>query len=518
MKRNRMDLPPEGRPLEELRREMEERKRSDADWRGGRTFSLVYPAGEDVDEVLRAANDLYVFENALNPQRFPSLKVMERDVVGMTLGLLHGPDDAGGCMTSGGTESILMAVKTARNRAREERGITAPEMVVPISAHPAFAKAAELLGIEVHLAPLAPDLRVDVAAVARAVNVEKLQKKLGPKFSDLGGGDPSEHEKLVDEMTTPTEEDITKVLEEEVTRQLTANNPNAPSNIARYSSKERVFSFEPVVDQLVMHFAMDGFLIHQDSDDAKRQIYDRYGEQGVQAIDQATSMGVPQWILLSPAVQGGLFCMLIMVVVLIFVMLPILLLCRIDGAIDWSWGVVLAPLWIVNAAIVLIIASAIRHVEEGETPTCASRCRRVPVRFCLVFGLTLRRFEVGCRGRCGLAGGGLDGRPAAAAGFGADHAVAAGRCGTDRPARAVRSVGSGIVTLLGPAVGSGRAIGGRTKNTITALGYYTSRQAGRVVGVAWPVVAFFVAVGDVVTAARILAVQPTGIRRCVRVR
>ena len=166
MKRNRMDLPPEGRPLEELRREMEERKRSDADWRGGRTFSLVYPAGEDVDEVLRAANDLYVFENALNPQRFPSLKVMERDVVGMTLGLLHGPDDAGGCMTSGGTESILMAVKTARNRAREERGITAPEMVVPISAHPAFAKAAELLGIEVHLAPLAPDLRVDVAAVA----------------------------------------------------------------------------------------------------------------------------------------------------------------------------------------------------------------------------------------------------------------------------------------------------------------------------------------------------------------
>lgn len=129
------------------------------------------------------------------------------------------------------------------------------------------------------------------------------------------------------------------------------------------------------------------------SDDAKRQIYDRYGEQGVQAIDQATSMGVPQWILLSPAVQGGLFCMLIMVVVLIFVMLPILLLCRIDGAIDWSWGVVLAPLWIVNAAIVLIIASAIRHVEEGETPTCASRCRRVPVRFCLVFGLALA-FEV----------------------------------------------------------------------------------------------------------------------------
>src|SRR5207244_12645096 len=68
----------------------------DADWRGGRTWSLIYPAGEDVDEVLREANNLYLFENALNPFRFPSLRQMELDVVSMTTGLLHGGEGAGG--------------------------------------------------------------------------------------------------------------------------------------------------------------------------------------------------------------------------------------------------------------------------------------------------------------------------------------------------------------------------------------------------------------------------------------
>lgn len=163
--KKRAELPKKGRPLDELKVEMEERKTADANWRAGRTFSLVYPAGEEVDAVLRVANEMYVFENALNPMRFPSLKHMERDVVGMTLGLLNAPLDAAGTMTSGGTESILMAVKAARNRAREERDVGRPEMILPVSAHPAFAKAAEYLGLVLRQAPLAGDLRVDVQAV-----------------------------------------------------------------------------------------------------------------------------------------------------------------------------------------------------------------------------------------------------------------------------------------------------------------------------------------------------------------
>ena len=165
-----MPLPEKGIPKDELLARMRERKRADADWRGGRTFSLVYPAGHDVDEVLREAAELYLFENALNPFRFPSLRQMEDEVVALTADLLHAGPNAGGAMTSGGTESILMGVKTARERARAERGVTQPEMVVPVSAHPAFAKAAHYLGIELRQVPLLPDFRADVAEAAKLIN------------------------------------------------------------------------------------------------------------------------------------------------------------------------------------------------------------------------------------------------------------------------------------------------------------------------------------------------------------
>jgi glutamate/tyrosine decarboxylase-like PLP-dependent enzyme len=164
-----MPFPEKGIPRDELLARMRERKRSDADWRGGRTFSLVYPAGEDVDAVLRDAAELYLFENALNPFRFPSLRQMEDEVVALAADLLHAGPGAGGAMTSGGTESILMAVKTARERGRAERGVTKPEMVVPWSAHPAFAKAAHHLGLELRQVPLRPDFRADVSAAEKLI-------------------------------------------------------------------------------------------------------------------------------------------------------------------------------------------------------------------------------------------------------------------------------------------------------------------------------------------------------------
>jgi len=164
-----MKLPESGTPREELFTRMREMKTRDADWRGGRTWSLVYPATEDVDEVLREANTLYMFENALNPFRFPSLRKMEAEVVAMTASLLNAGDGAGGSMSSGGTESILLAVKTARDRGKEEKGIERPEMVIPHSAHPAFAKAAKYLGLEMKQAPLRDDLRADVARAAKLI-------------------------------------------------------------------------------------------------------------------------------------------------------------------------------------------------------------------------------------------------------------------------------------------------------------------------------------------------------------
>lgn len=165
-----MRLPDRGLGPEEVVARMDVLKDGDADWRGGRTWSLVYPAGGDVDDVLRAAHDRYLFENALNPARFPSLRRMERDVVDMTAGLLHAPDGFSGSMTSGGTESILLAVKTARDRARAERDVTVGTVVAPVTAHPAFAKACHLLDLELVQAPAGDDYRVGADALRDLVD------------------------------------------------------------------------------------------------------------------------------------------------------------------------------------------------------------------------------------------------------------------------------------------------------------------------------------------------------------
>jgi len=185
-----MELPKTGVPSRQVMDQMRERKQRDADWRGGRTWSLVYPAGEEVDAMLKQANDLYLYENALNPFRFPSLREMEIDVVEMTAGLLHAGDDAGGAMTSGGTESILLAVLSARERAKAERGVDRPNMVVPFSAHPAFAKAAKVLGLELRQVPLDADHRASVSeAEARIDDQTALVAGSAPNYP-FGTVDP----------------------------------------------------------------------------------------------------------------------------------------------------------------------------------------------------------------------------------------------------------------------------------------------------------------------------------------
>ena len=113
-----MKLPAQGSSRDDVIARMREMKTQDADWRGARTWSLIYPAGEEVDELLAAANELYLFENALNPLRFPSLRQMELEVVRMTASLLHAPDGFGGSLSSGDTESILLGVKTLECRTR----------------------------------------------------------------------------------------------------------------------------------------------------------------------------------------------------------------------------------------------------------------------------------------------------------------------------------------------------------------------------------------------------------------
>jgi sphinganine-1-phosphate aldolase len=152
-------LPARGSSLDDVMASLRALQVHDGDYHNARTWGLIYNAGPDVDAVLQAAGGHVLLENALNPFVFPSLKEMQRDVVSIAADLLNGGDDVGGAMTSGGTESIFMAVKTARDRARAERGINRGRLIIPRTAHPAFVKAAHLLDVEYVHMPLGEDLR-----------------------------------------------------------------------------------------------------------------------------------------------------------------------------------------------------------------------------------------------------------------------------------------------------------------------------------------------------------------------
>ncbi|HSR13723.1 MAG TPA: aspartate aminotransferase family protein [Thermodesulfobacteriota bacterium] len=165
-----MVLPKTGKTKEEVLSLLRSFKSGDSEWHDGRLFGLIYYAGAEVEEMAREAYDAYMFENALSPLDFPSLVGMETEFISMAADLFGGDEGVVGSMTSGGTESILMAVKAARDKAREERPeITAPEMVVPVTAHPAFDKAAHYLGLKIFHSPVGEDFRADIEAVKQAI-------------------------------------------------------------------------------------------------------------------------------------------------------------------------------------------------------------------------------------------------------------------------------------------------------------------------------------------------------------
>ncbi len=167
-------LPAKGRPKDEVLSEMrelaavEERK-----WRDGYVSGAVYHGGA---EHISFLNEVYAVSsqaNPLHPDLWPSAIKYEAEIVAMTASILGGGQDGVrsvcGTVSSGGTESILLAMRTYRDMARAERGITSPQMVVPLSAHAAFDKAAQYFGIELVPVPVGSDWRADVAAVRQAI-------------------------------------------------------------------------------------------------------------------------------------------------------------------------------------------------------------------------------------------------------------------------------------------------------------------------------------------------------------
>lgn len=166
-----MAMPTKGTDWETLKAEMLSRGSHDVKWRDGKTAVYVFNAGPDVEKVQKEAYTLFMSENGLGPMAFPSLKKMEEEVIAMGLDLLHGPEGSVGNITSGGTDSITMAMKTARDYVRHEKGLSGqPNIVLPWSAHPAFDKAAKMMEIEIRRIPLRDDFLADVAAIDKAAD------------------------------------------------------------------------------------------------------------------------------------------------------------------------------------------------------------------------------------------------------------------------------------------------------------------------------------------------------------
>jgi len=166
------ELPKQGLPWSEIEPRLIEAGLKDVKWREGRSPAFVHYAGDDVLEVAKKAYLMYFSENGLGLRAFGSLAKFEAEVVAMGLALLHGGEGSRGAMTTGGTESIFLAVKAARDAAAS-RGIPAggrPQIVLAYSAHPAFDKAAHFLGLETVRTPLRADYTADPRAFEAAIS------------------------------------------------------------------------------------------------------------------------------------------------------------------------------------------------------------------------------------------------------------------------------------------------------------------------------------------------------------
>ena len=169
-------LPSHGLDADTVLARLDELAADDRDWRGGRVFSLVYSAGDDVLDLLTRAANRFSAENALNTMAFPSLGWMQHDIVTITAGLLGadrrppGSPPFRGYLTSGGTESLLQATKTARDWGRATGRTTRPNMVLATSAHAAFEKAAHYFDVEARRVAVRSDGSADVDGFADRID------------------------------------------------------------------------------------------------------------------------------------------------------------------------------------------------------------------------------------------------------------------------------------------------------------------------------------------------------------
>ncbi len=178
-----MKFPQEGAAPADILDSLNARKSGDVPWSEGRVFAYIYDAGEEAKQLLMDAFNLYFMENGLDPTSFPSCMELEKDVIGMAVDLVNGGDDATGTFTSGGTESILLSLKTTRDYYRDVRpDITEPEILMPTTAHPAFHKACQYFDLKA----VTVEVDDDFCAIP-----EKMEAAITPNTILLVGSAPS---------------------------------------------------------------------------------------------------------------------------------------------------------------------------------------------------------------------------------------------------------------------------------------------------------------------------------------
>jgi sphinganine-1-phosphate aldolase len=167
------ELPAQGLPRDEIIDLLGRLRQAEADhWEAGRASGAVYNGDQAHIDFVTRAYALHSQSNPLHPDIWPSASKFEAEIVAMTARMLHAEpgSDVCGTVTSGGTESILIAMKAYRDWARTEKGIEKPEILAPSTAHAAFDKAAHYFGMSIRRLPVGKDFRADVEATRAAIN------------------------------------------------------------------------------------------------------------------------------------------------------------------------------------------------------------------------------------------------------------------------------------------------------------------------------------------------------------
>ncbi|KAF3911527.1 hypothetical protein ABW20_dc0108757 [Dactylellina cionopaga] len=167
-----LTLPKTGISFDKIREELE--KLADlkhTNWETGQVSGAVYHGGKELLDLQTDCMRMFSVSNPLHPDVFPGVRKMEAEVVAMVLSMFNAPPGGAGVTTSGGTESILMACLSARNKAYVEKGVTEPEIIIPKTAHAAFDKAGYYFKMKVHHVEIDPvTYKVDLKRVAKLIN------------------------------------------------------------------------------------------------------------------------------------------------------------------------------------------------------------------------------------------------------------------------------------------------------------------------------------------------------------